>query len=274
MNVTEPTIEPSVTLLIGGRQLTRRQLEVLSTIHREGSQNRAAMSLGISTPVLNRYVSQIEGKVGHPLVITSPSGSNLSELGLRIVLEYDALEMRIHRDGSTVIGGTIITEDLLLNALSKIDRDGKCDLIISDDERNLKDFRAGMMDLLILDDPLHLYDLENVKWKEIAVDRLLHVDNGSKYGQFMYGAQRIGFQHLNFQNTQYELRGTFRSLSALQKSGLSFFVNESLALKRGLTLRSATDPSQLEHRINAIYWTESDIVRKLINSIFQETRVV
>ncbi|HOB38414.1 MAG TPA: LysR family transcriptional regulator [Methanomassiliicoccaceae archaeon] len=269
----EPEIEPSVSLRIGGRHLTTRQLEVLSAIHREGSQNRAAARLGISTSVLHRYVSQMEGKVGRPLVVTSPAGSELNELGLRIAMEYEALEARMGRGTSMVVGGTIVTEELLLNALSKMDREGLCELIISDDARNLKDFQAGMMDLMVVDDPLYLYDLEDVIWQEVATDRLLHVDNGPKYGRFMYGAQRIGFRHLELTGSRYEVEGAYRSLSALQRSGLSFFVNESLALRKRLDLRSATDPSLLEHRINAVYREESKFIRDLVGALRNEGRM-
>jgi len=269
----EPEIEPSVSLRIGGRHLTTRQLEVLSAIHREGSQNRAAARLGISTSVLHRYVSQMEGKVGRPLVVTSPAGSELNELGLRIAMEYEALEARMGRGTSMVVGGTIVTEELLLNALSKMDREGLCELIISDDARNLKDFQAGMMDLMVVDDPLYLYDLEDVIWQEVATDRLLHVDNGPKYGRFMYGAQRIGFRHLELTGSRYEVEGAYRSLSALQRSGLSFFVNESLALRKRLDLRSATDPSLLEHRINAVYREESKFIRDLVGALRNESRM-
>ncbi|MGI5961783.1 MAG: winged helix-turn-helix domain-containing protein [Methanomassiliicoccaceae archaeon] len=269
----EPEIEPSVSLRVGGRHLTTRQLEVLSAIHREGSQNRAAARLGISTSVLHRYVSQMEGKVGRPLVVTSPAGSELNELGLRIAMEYEALEARMGRGTSMVVGGTIVTEELLLNALSKMDREGLCELIISDDARNLKDFQAGMMDLMVIDDPLYLYDLEDVIWQEVATDRLLHVDNGPRYGRFMYGAQRIGFRHLELTGSRYEVEGAYRSLSALQRSGLSFFVNESLALRKRLDLRSATDPSLLEHRINAVYREESKFIRDLVGALRNEGRM-
>lgn len=274
VNGTEVDIEPSVTLLVGGRRLTKRQLEVLSAVHREGSQNRAAALLGISTSVLHRYLSQTEGKVGRPLVTTSPGGSELTELGIKIAMEYEALEVRMRRGTSTVIGCTIVTEDLIMNALSTVDREGACDLIISDDARNLKDFQAGMMDLLVLDDPLYLYDLEDVSWQEVAADRLLHVDNGPRYGRFMYGAQRIGFRHLEARGVTYNVEGAFRSLPALQRSGRSFFINESLALRKGMALKSATDPSLLEHRINAVYRTETDLVRKLVGALRQEGRMV
>lgn len=267
----EPVIEPSVGLLVGGRRLTKRQLEVLAAVHREGSQNRAAAKLGISTSVLHRYVSQMEGKVGRPLVSTSPVGSELNELGLRIAQEYEALETRMRRGGAAVVGGTIVTEQLLLNALSNVDRDGNCDLIISDDARNLRDFKAGLMDLVVLDDPLYLYDLEDVIWQEVAVDRLVHVDNGPLYARFMYGAQRIGFRHLDSINAHYEVDGKYRSLAMLQRSGRSFFINESLVLRKGIKLRSATDPARLEHRINAVYRTETDMVRKVVDAMRHES---
>ncbi|HPP44447.1 MAG TPA: hypothetical protein PK446_01485, partial [Methanomassiliicoccaceae archaeon] len=104
-------------------------------------------------------------------------------------------------------------------------------------------------------------------------DRLLHVDNGPRYGRFMYGAQRIGFRHLELTGSRYEVEGAYRSLSALQRSGLSFFVNESLALRKRLDLRSATDPSLLEHRINAVYREESNFVRDLVGALRNESRM-
>jgi len=270
----ELNIEPSVALRIEGQRLTPRQLEVLVAVYEEGSQNKAAARLGISTPVLHRYIAQIEGKLSCPLITTSSSGSRLNELGERIVMEYEALAHRMRRDRTTVIGGTIITEELLLNALSRVDPEGNCELIISDDARNLKDFRAGMMDIVILDDPMHLFDLEGVIWQEITADRLLHVDNGSQYVRFMYGAQRIGFRHLDALGVEYSIEHSYRSIPALLASGRSFFINESLALRKGLRIKSATDPAYLEHRINAVYRKETSIVRRLVRRLRREGRVV
>jgi len=52
MSGNELRIEPSAALRVGGKRLTPRQLEVLLAVHSEGSQNRAASRLGISTSVV------------------------------------------------------------------------------------------------------------------------------------------------------------------------------------------------------------------------------
>ncbi|WP_019177713.1 LysR family transcriptional regulator [Methanomassiliicoccus luminyensis] len=274
MSDRELRLEPSVALVVAGKRLTPRQLEVLRAVYEEGSQNKAAQRLGISTPVLHRHIAQIEGKVGAPLTSAGPTGTRLNPEGERIALEHIALSRRMDRGKGTVVGGTVVSEELLLNALTGVDPEGSVDLIISDDQRNLQDFRAGLMDLVVLDDPLYLFELEEVKWQEIVEDRLLHVDKGPRYARFKYGAQRIGFRHLESRNVPYSVERTYRSLNAMADSGLSFFVNESLALRRGMHIRSATEPSILSHQITAVYRKETPTVRKVAGELKRQARVV
>ncbi len=179
-----PRIEPVISLIVNGMRLSVRQLEVLNTVRGTGSQNQAANVLGISPPVLHRYLGQIEAKLGTEVLITTPTGTRLNELGERIAMEYSALNQRLKGRETIVVGGTMITEELLLSSLTKADPEGTYQLIISDDERNLRDFNAGLMDLVLLDDPLNLFDLEHVNWEEIAEDRLIHVDKGDRYARF------------------------------------------------------------------------------------------
>ncbi len=260
-------MEPSVSLRINDRLITPHQLEVLRAVYREGSQNRAASKLGVTTPVLNRYLAQLQAKIGAELVVSTPTGTELTDQGERIVLEYEALTSRMKEGGSLVIGGTVVTEDLLLNALSKIDRKGRFDLIISDDKRNLGDFNAGLMSMVILDDPLYLYDLEEISWEEVTEDTLIHVHKGSRYVRFAYGAQRIGFKHLDALEKEYQVEGVLRSVPSLVSSGLSFFLNESLAVRKGLRLKSATDPRYLAHKINAVFKNDSKDLRRVIGAL-------
>lgn len=270
----ELKLEPLVALRVHGKPLTPRQLDVLRAVHEEGSQNRAARTLGITTPVLNRYLGQIEAKVGTSLLHATPRGTVLNEEGKRIALEYIALCQRMRPAAGTVIGGTIISEELLLGALSKVDPEGTCDLTISDDVRNLRDFNAGLMDVVVLDDPLNLFELEDVRWQEVATDRLLHVDRGPRYARFMYGAQRIGFRHLESIGAEHGVERTFRSLEMMADSGLSFFVNESLALRKGMKLKSDTDPAKLEHKLNAVYRKETTQARKVLAELKRSARRV
>ena len=257
-------LEPIVALEVNGVALTSHQLEVITAIYRNGSQRSAARSLGITTPVLNRYVRQIETKTRLKLAEGTPTGTVLTADGEKIAREYEALQVRMAKSTALVVGCTIITEDLLLSSLSKVDPEGKFDLVISDDQRNLKDFRAGMMDLVVLDDPLNAFDESEALFEEIGFDRLLHVDRGPVYLRFRYGAQRIGFKHLDATGRTFQVERTERSLTALVRSNLSFFVNESLAARKGLKLKSDTDPRLLRHEIIALYHEERTDIASLL----------
>ena len=261
-------LEPKVALEVNGVDLTSHQLEVIYAIYRNGSQRAAARSLGITTPVLNRYVRQIESKTGLRLADSTPNGTVLTTDGERIAKEFAALRVRMAKTTSPVVGCTIVTEDLLLSSLSKIDPEGRFDLVISDDQRNLKDFRAGMMDLVVLDDPLYAFDEGDALFEEIGFDQLVHVDRGPAYLRFLYGAQRIGFKHLEMIGKEFRIERTERSLSSMVRSNHSFFVNESLVARKGLKLKSDTDPRLLRHEIIALYQEE----RADISSLLQELK--
>ncbi len=257
-------IEPSVSLLINGEVITVRQLEVLVAVNEEGSQNRAAERLGISTPVLHRYLKKLESRADAPMITTSPTGTELTREGRAVVREFMALKGRTRSGESITVGCTIITEELLLSALSNMDSEGVYDLIISDDERNLKDFKAGLMDIVVLDDPLYAYEFEDARWEEIAYDHLMHFHMGRSYLRFKYGAQRIGFRPLESQCEPFSITGTTRSLSNLIRSGLSFFINQSYASRKGVDIRSRTPPHLLGHKIYTLFSEQSAEVDRLV----------
>ncbi|MCQ5375131.1 MAG: LysR family transcriptional regulator [Methanomassiliicoccales archaeon] len=265
-------IEPRVSLIVNGAHVTPRVLEVLVAILQEGSQKKAAETLGISVPVLHRYIKKLEKSVGTAIMKTTPIGTELTDEGEQLVMEYMALKSKLKRSNRIVVGGTIITEDLLLWALTNFDKEGTIDLIISDDERNIKDFEAGLMDLVILDDPLYIYDLENIIWEEIGEDRLIHVNRGTYYLKFKYGAQRIGFKHLENTGIAYQIKGITRYLPALIQSPFSFFINESLLTKKGLKIKSATPPDLLTHKIIVIYRDDKEEILRLVKELSRQKK--
>jgi molybdenum-dependent DNA-binding transcriptional regulator ModE len=260
-------LEPAVALLVNGRQLTTHQLEVIEAIYETGSQKAAAKKLGIATPVLHRYLHQIEAKVNARLVDSTPRGTVLNSDGEEIAKEFIALKRKLGRTGKVVIGCTVVTEELVMSALSAIDHADEYDLIISTDERNMRDFNARMMDLVILDDPIYAYEMDGAQWEEVAEDRLLHIERSQVYGVFRFGAQRIGFKYLESKGTPYRKERQDHSLSSLIRSNTSFFVNESLALRKGLSLKSATDPDLLKHKILGIYWEERPEVAVILKEM-------
>jgi len=263
-------VEPVVSLRVNGVALTPHQLDVLLAVYRLGSQRKAAESLGLAVPVVHRYLAQVEAKCGTPLLVATPRGTDLNDDGKGIAQEYSALMERMKLGESTVVGGTIITEELLMTVLSRLDPEAKYDLIISDDERNIKDFNAGLMDVVLLDDPLAAYEMDEIGVEDAAEDRLLHVDRGARYVRFRYGAQRLGFRHLESSKIPYTIEGTSRSVASLVRGNRSFFINESLAMRRGLRLSSSTDPDLLRHKIFAIYRKSNQEIEWLLRELRKE----
>jgi DNA-binding transcriptional LysR family regulator len=245
-------LEAVPSLSVNGAELTRRQLEALCALSEEGSQKAAAYRLGISTPVLHRYVHEAQRRAQVALVETTPSGTRLTAEGDEIVTEYLSLRMRMGGSRLPVVGCTVVSEELLLRALSETEGTEGFEVIISTDERNLRDLRGGLMDMAVLDDPIHAMDLAGMESDEVAEDRLLQVDRGERYGSFRFGAQRIGFRHLQTEGRRFEVIRSYLSLQSLDASGLSYFVNESLAARKGLRRKSSTDPDLLRHEIVAV----------------------
>jgi len=263
-------IEPVASLKVNGVSLTPHQLEILLEVYRQGSQRRAAERLGIAAPVVHRALAQIESKAKVPLLTTSPAGTSLNEEGVKLAREYSALLERMKVGEMVVVGGTILTEDLLLTALSNLDKQARYDLIISDDEHNLREFKAGLMDVVILDDPLFAYETEGVQFEEVTEDRLIYVDRGERHIRFRYGAQRIGFRHLEAIGKNYIIEGGTRAVQQLLRSKRSFFINESLALKKGLKIVSDIDPNLLSHKILAIFYAERPEINWLLIELKRE----
>jgi DNA-binding transcriptional LysR family regulator len=246
-------LEATPSLSVNGVELTRRQLEALCALSEEGSQKAAAHRLGISVPVLHRYVHEAQRRARVPLIETGPAGTRLTHEGGEVVNEYLSLRMRMGRGRLPVAGATVVSEELLLRAMSECGGAEGFEVIISTDDRNLRDLGAGLMDLVILDDPMHAMDIQGMEWDQVAEDRLLHVDKGDRYGSFRFGAQRIGFRHLQSAGRRFEVARSYLSAQSLEASDLSYFINESLAARRGMRLRSATDPELLRHQILAVH---------------------
>jgi hypothetical protein len=263
-------IEPVASLRVNGIDLTPHQLEVLLEVYRQGSQRKAAEALGLAAPVVHRALVQIESKARTRLITTSPSGTTLNEEGIKLAREYSALLERMKVGEAVVVGGTILTEELLLSALSNLDQDAFYDLVISDDERNLRELKAGLMDVVVLDDPLFAYETEGVQFEEVAEDRLIYVDKGVAHIRYRYGAQRIGYRHLEAIGKSFVIEGGTRAVQQLIRSKKSFFINESMAFKKGLRLVSDIDPNQLSYKILALFYEDRPEVKRLLTELKRE----
>lgn len=236
-----------------------------------GSKASAARSMGISTPVFHRYIQTLEKATGLKLIVANPTGTQLTEDARHILAEHASIEHRLrHRDRFRV-ACTPVTEHLMMAILSEGKTD--MDLVISDDENNVRDLQAGLVDFIVLDDPQYLYDVDDVLWEDVGETTMVHVDRGPRYIRYCYGAQRIAYQHLDLKGKEYSVERTTMRLEDLTESGLSFFIDEILLLKKNVRIRSNTDQKLLSHSISAVYrkeGTQSEFLTRSLRARLSE----
>ena len=63
------------------------RLRAFAAVARQGSFSRAAEELYVSQPAVSKQVAQLEAEVGHPLVVRTPRGAELTEPG-RLLADY------------------------------------------------------------------------------------------------------------------------------------------------------------------------------------------
>ncbi len=251
--------------VVNGYQLTQRQIEVLEAIRREGSKNAAAKKLGISVPVVHNYIKAVEESTGVRMLESVPTGSRLTGDALRI-LDVTTMHRRRNTDGRKfTVACSPVTEELIMSAFTAAKIKG--DILVADDQFNMRMLRSGMVEMIIVDDPVNLFDLEEYNWVEIGHMDMIHVDRGPNYARYSYGAQRIAYDYLDTTGKQYEVVSEYRSLSDLIASGKSFFVDEFLLMRKGIKLQSSTDPAMLRHSITAVLRKETRCGERLLRAI-------
>ncbi len=251
---------PCITFSFAGGQVTEREIEALIAVAKVGSQKDAAKSLGISLPVVHRRLARAEKKVGESLVKTDNRGTNLSETGQDLINAYDEFTRRTRPATNPVVACTPITRPRVHQALSRIERERRrVAVMVSDDETNVRLFIAGLVDLMILDDPIFAYEtFRDHTVREVGLDSLLWMDRGEEFALFRYGPQRIGFEYLDEKGLPYNVVRFVSESDGLLDSRLSFFINESLSLRKGLTRRSINTKLVADYSILAVVHEDSE----------------
>ena len=251
-----------------GKRITDRQIEVLSAVHESGSINAAAKLLNITPPVAYRHIRELERIVGKSVITAGPRGSVITEYGSELLKEITTAERILSRKRRFAVACTPVTEELMMSSISS--SGVNADLIISDDERNIAMLKQNDVELVILDDPVHVFDDDSLNWKEIGQMGMVHVDRGTSYMKYRYGAQRIAFRYLDSIGKRYTIDGETLSLQDLLDSGKSFFVDEVLLMRKGIRVHSATDPAILRHAILAVYVNQSDDIDKVVSEVLRK----
>ena len=255
-------LEVKTYMSVGGNNISSRQLEVLSAIRKYGSKTAAAKALGISPPVVHKYMAAMEKVVGVPLMASTATGTELTEMGLRLLEVSEAMAERCTDDREFTISCSPVTEDMILHAVSfsRI----KADVIVSDDRRNIRSLKEGYSDMIILDDPQLLEEVDEFEWAEVGYMDMIHVDNGPQYVRFKYGAQRIAYAQLDLTGKEYKITSETCFLPDLLNSKKSFFIDEFLLKRRGINIESATDKTLLRHSITAVFRREDRDVTRIL----------
>jgi molybdate transport repressor ModE-like protein len=252
--------------VINGHLVTNRQLETLAAVAETGSKTAAAKKLGISVPVVHRYISAIEEAVGSPITASTPAGTKLNNDGRKILEKYITTELRCSDDHSFTVCCSPVTEDLLMSVLSAL-KMIDVELVISNDEHNIRMMKEDLADFAVIDDPLYLFDADEFEGTEIGYMGMVFVDNGTSFIKYKYGAQRVAFMFLDTMGRNYTVEAETFSLPELLGSKKSYFVDEFLLLRKGIKMKSAVDPKVLRHAITAIYRKEDKRISRLIKAL-------
>lgn len=259
-------IRAESSLLVNGRSVTTRQAEALLAVQDAGSQTAAARMLGISVPVVHKYIAGIEEAVGSPVLSTTPAGSVLTAEGREVADAARSMRYRCDRARQFTVCCSPVTEDLLLSVMSSL-KMSDANVVVSCDEYSIQMLREDRADLAIIDDPLYLFDAEEFEMDEIGYMGMVMVDNGPSFIRYKYGAQRVAFMFLDSDRREYTVDSETYSLSELLGSNKSFFVDEYLLTRRNLRLKSAVDPRMLRHAITALYRSDTRPVSRVIGAL-------
>jgi len=251
---------------INGKTVTYRQLEALVAVQETNSQTAAARKLGISVPVLHKYISLIEDAAGEPVLLTTPAGSVLTSAGKEIADIARSMEYRCDQRRDFTICCSPVTEDIMMSVVSAL-KIPDTHMIVSDDSYNIRMMRENRADLAIIDDPLYLFDADEYLMDEIGYMGMVLVDNGPSFIRYKYGAQRVAFMFLDSLNRKYSIDSETYSLPELLGSNKSFFIDEFMLTRRNLRLRSAVDPKSLKHAVTAIYRDEDPRIMKIVKAV-------
>jgi len=254
-------------IVADGVEVTHRQLEALAAIADKGSMNRAAAALGISTPVLYKYVKEAEAKVGAELVSSSSRGTNLTADGRTLLGTLRALELRLRDEDGVRAAGTLVSERCILTAASALSAYGTaCRIWISTDEENLRMMDEGRLDVVVLDDALYAMERADMfEGTEVGADVLLHRPCGPDYLRLAFGAQRLAFRHLEQRRAEHRVVRTVFEPAVLDSTDLSYFVNRSLVRRGIVKAHGAREQKWSEHSVVAVPCSESTGARAFIS---------
>lgn len=258
---------PRVVFVSDGEEITQRQMQALVALHEKGSMKKAAEALGISTPVLYKYVREVEEKTGLRLVRSTSRGSKLTSEGIDLVNMLRAYTLRLEDPKVLRVAGTLVSERCVMAAASSLTERGLgCAVTISTDEANLRFMDERRVDCIVLDDAMYAMERSpETAGTEVGSDLLLHRDCGPEYVRLAFGAQRLGFRHLQSKNIPHKIVKEVYEPALMDQTDLSYFVNRSL-VRRGIVMaKGAKEQAWSAHSIIALPCSEHPDLERFLN---------
>lgn len=256
-----PGPKPRVIFVSDGQEITHRQMEALAALHSRGSMKKAAEFLGLSTPVLHKYIHEIEDKSGLGLVSSTSRGSKLTAEGVELLSRFRAYEMRLDDHPEVLkVAGTVVSETTLLTAATILsDAHKQVRIIISTDEENIHLAEERRVDAVVLDDAAFAMErAPDMPSTEIGSDMLVLKDTGSRYAKLAFGAQRLGFRYLSGMGIPFEIDRIVYEPRMVDHTDLSYFANKSLVRSGRIEGVGAKDQTWSLHSIVALQCTEHE----------------
>jgi DNA-binding transcriptional LysR family regulator len=256
-----PGPRPRVIFVSDGQEITHRQMEALAALHSKGSMKKAAEFLGLSTPVLHKYIHEVENKSGLSLVTSTSRGSKLNAEGVELLSRFRAYEMRLDDHPEVLkVAGTVVSETTLLTAATILsDAHKQVRVIISTDEENIRLAEERRVDAVVLDDAAFAMErAPDMPSSEIGSDMLVLRDSGSRYAKLAFGAQRLGFRYLTGMGIPFEIDRIVYEPRMVDHTDLSYFANKSLVRSGRIGAAGAKDQTWSLHSIVALQCSEHE----------------
>jgi len=253
-------LKPKVVFVNDGQEITQRQMQAFVALSEKGSMKKAADALGVSTPVLYKYIREVEDRADSALVSSTSKGSTLTPAGRELLARFKAYERRLEDDKTLRVAGTVVSERCVLAAATELSDDGiPCKVVIATDEDNLRLMDEHRVDCVLVDDAVFAMErASETPTSEIGSDLLLQRDQGQRYAELSFGAQRLAFRYLKEKQIPYEIVRRIMEPTFVDRTDLSYFINRSLVRTGIVKAEGAKDQRWSIHSIMALQCSEHD----------------
>jgi len=211
--------QPQISLKVEGYILSYKLFEALKHVSKTYSQRKAAQRLGISHAVLNRRIKETEEKLGVQLVVTTGSGSQLTDNAKKLLQRYEKYTNRFKKREKLIICGGYASSRLMETLSEKYGLNAA--IYRTGDKNAIRLASLDMVDILTLDDPVHAF-IMNLDFIPIAYDHLVLISgkntynninelNGKNFVEILDSPQRLAWNTLDDKKIQYKLTKEFKS---------------------------------------------------------------